>query len=94
MLLASSFPSQSLARHSALPMEALLPLPGEMNLLPDDLKLYRVAHERIYTKVSSKSDVLVILLPKLAVGALQRQLRVFIDRSQDYKILYILKFSK
>ena len=53
---------------------------------------YRVAHECINTKVPTKSDVLVILLlPKLAACAMQRQLRVFIDRLQESFLLARLR---
>ena len=49
--------------------------------------VYRVAHDCIHSKVPTKSDVLVILLPKLSACALQRQLRVVIDRLQESFLL-------
>ena len=49
--------------------------------------IYRVVHKCINTIVPTKSDALVILLPKLAACALQRQLQVFIDRLQESFLL-------
>ena len=49
--------------------------------------IYGVAHVCIITKVPTKSGILVILLPKLAACALQRQLRVFIDRLEESFLL-------
>ena len=49
--------------------------------------IYRVARECINTKVLTKSDVLIILLAKLASCAFRRQLQVFIDRLQELFLL-------
>ena len=48
--------------------------------------IYGVAHECINTKVPTKSGLLVIL-PRLAACALQRQLRIFIDRLEESFLL-------
>ena len=56
------------------------------------MHLYRVLHKCINTKVLTKSDVLLIL-PKLAACALQRQLRVFIDRLQKSFLLARLRIG-
>ena len=59
--------------------------------LDDIIAKYRVAQECINTKVPTKSDVLVIFLHKLAACALQRQMRVFIDRLQESFLLARLR---